>query len=150
MRSSWQGAAATSDLLAAPVLAETRRWERTAGAAAVTLAAIVLYARDPAEDGSYPLCPLNATTGLYCPGCGTLRALHQLLHGRLDRSLALNPLTVLAVPFLAYHFAVWLLPSLGWRRVAPSGRATWALLLVVVGFGILRNLPLAPFDALAP
>ena len=109
-----------------------------------------MYARDPSEPGSYPVCPLNAVTGLYCPGCGTLRALHQLLHGHLGRSAAFNPLTVLAVPFVAYHFLAWLLPSLGWRRVAPSGRATWALLAVVVAFGVLRNLPWAPFDALAP
>lgn len=96
------------------------------------------------------MCPLNAATGLYCPGCGTLRALHQLLHGQLGRSLAFNPLTVLAVPFVLYHFAIWALPALGWRRIAPGGRTTWALLAVVVAFGVLRNLPWAPFSALAP
>ena len=101
----------------------------------------MLYFRDPAEPGLYPLCPLRATTGLYCPGCGTLRAAHQLLHGRVRNALSLNPVAVLAVPFAAYHLVLWLMPSLRRRLASPPLAATWVALVVAVAFGIVRNLP---------
>ena len=41
----------------------------------------VVYFFDPRNPGPYPICPFFGLTGCYCPGCGTLRALHQLLHG---------------------------------------------------------------------
>ena len=39
-------------------------------------------------------------TGLACPGCGSLRALHQLTHGHFGEALRLNPMLVMALPFL--------------------------------------------------
>ncbi|MEW5722540.1 MAG: DUF2752 domain-containing protein, partial [Thermodesulfobacteriota bacterium] len=42
-----------------------------------------LYLVNPAVSALYPPCPFHALTGLYCPGCGTLRGLNQLLHGHL-------------------------------------------------------------------
>ena len=38
---------------------------------------------DPNQPGHYPTDPFLAITGLYCPGCGTLRALHALARGDL-------------------------------------------------------------------
>ena len=63
---------------------------------------IVLFAHDPANSMFYPPCPFRALTGFYCPGCGTLRALHQLLHGHLVAAFWLNPLAALLLPFLGY------------------------------------------------
>jgi len=51
---------------------------------------IVLY--DPAEAHFFPQCPLHALTGLYCPGCGTTRVFHHLLHGDPAGAFAMNPL----------------------------------------------------------
>lgn len=47
---------------------------------------------DP-EDGPavYPRCPVKWLTGLDCPGCGSARALHSLLHGEFAKALAYNP-----------------------------------------------------------
>ncbi|MGA8200207.1 MAG: DUF2752 domain-containing protein, partial [Candidatus Sulfotelmatobacter sp.] len=73
------------------------------GMVAVAAAATVtLDFFDPATSGLFPPCPLHYLTGWYCPGCGSLRALHQLLHGNLSAAWALNPLTVLLLPFLVY------------------------------------------------
>ena len=66
---------------------------------------IVLYAFDPRNPGTYPICPFLGLTGYHCPGCGTLRALHQLLHGNVIAALGYNPLTILSLPFIAYSFA---------------------------------------------
>ena len=78
------------------------------------------------------------------PGCGALRAMHDLLHGDLAGALARNPLTVLAVPYLVLAFVTWLLRRSG--RPAPRSTSLppwtiWLLLAVVVAFGVLRNLP---------
>src|SRR5690606_29528852 len=45
-----------------------------AGAAATLVVATV----SPEEPGHYPTCPFLALTGAWCPGCGSLRALHAL------------------------------------------------------------------------
>jgi len=67
-------------------------------------ALVTLYFHDPAAAGFFPPCPFHYLTGLHCPGCGTLRATHQLLHGHPLAALDLNPLMVLSLPFLAYAF----------------------------------------------
>jgi hypothetical protein len=118
-----------------------------------TLAAGVLYRFDPLRVSFYPRCPLYLLTGLYCPGCGALRAGHALLHGRLEQALGYNLLAVAAAPGLAYSglaraSAPWL------RRRLPSpfipAPLIWSGLAVLLAFTVLRNLPYPPFSLLAP
>ncbi len=54
----------------------------------MALAGIVLFCFDPERCGFYPICIFHQSTGLLCPGCGSLRAMHQLLHGHLWRGPA--------------------------------------------------------------
>ena len=61
-------------------------WLRTCvdhGLLAAMLAAfagmVLLELFDPATSGVFPPCPLHYLTGWYCPGCGSLRAIHQLV-----------------------------------------------------------------------
>ncbi len=113
----------------------------------------MLYFFDPATSGLFPPCPLRYLTGWYCPGCGSLRAMHQLLLGNLRAAWALNPLTVLLSPFLLYGTASFALFELRGRRLprlflpAAFIRALYA---VIILFGIARNIPLQPFASLAP
>ena len=82
--------------------------DRLTATAVVALAAgglSVIYLLDPSTSDIYPPCPFLALTGFYCPGCGTLRALHQLTLGHPVAALDLNPLMVLLLPFVAYFFA---------------------------------------------
>jgi len=122
-----------------------RRWvaPATVAAAAVSAAALV-WSVDPYEQGHYPTCPLLLLTGWWCPGCGALRGTHDLLHGDLAGAAACNPLLLLALPYLVLAFAAWVLRLAG-RRVPSTTSAPawtiWAVLVVVVGFGVLRNLP---------
>ena len=119
--------------LARPLLA--------AGAAAAAVAFVGLV--DPNEPGHYPTCPFLALTGWYCPGCGSLRATHALVHGDLGAAFQLNPLLVLATPAIVVAWALWLRREVRDRareRVLPAAWI-WALLVVVLAFGVLRNLP---------
>ena len=132
----------------------SQEWLRLATLVAVLPACLVtLFAFDPTKSGLFPPCPFNLVTGMHCPGCGTLRALHQLLHGSLLEALSLNPLIVVFIPILGY-----VLLSRGVK--AGTGHqlpvidipawGVWTLFGVIVLYWILRNVPLYPLSMLAP
>ena len=108
---------------------------------------------DAASSVLYPPCPFRLLTGLYCPGCGSLRALHQLLHGNLLPALDMNPFMVLSLPFLGYAFVSYSMQAI-WRRPLRSFLLSpfwiWLLLGTIVAFTALRNIPIYPFLLLAP
>lgn len=128
-------------------------WRLLAVALAAASALGVLLAFNPAGSVVFPPCPFHALTGLYCPGCGTLRALHHLLHGRPLQALGLNLLTVISLPFLGYALASeTLLATVGKRLPGVRLPASWiwALLVAIMLFWIFRNIPVYPFTILAP
>jgi len=130
---------------------ENRWWALLLAASAV--AVVLLRVFDPATSGVFPPCPVRYFTGWYCPGCGSLRALHQLLHGNLQAAWAMNPLAVLLLPFLAYGLASFALFQIrGQGLPQPFLRPAWirALCVAIILFGIARNLSLYPFELLAP
>jgi len=108
----------------------------------------VLFFLDPGKTHLLPPCPLRAMTGLDCPGCGSTRAVHAILHGDPAAALRLNPLLLLYSPFVgqfllsAVSLAVTGRP-LPEPRVRPS--VTWLVLSVIVAFWICRNTPIYPF-----
>ena len=115
-----------------------------------------IYNFNPAaQTNPFLACPLNAATGLYCPGCGNTRALHALVH--LDWIGMLN--YNLLFPFV-FAILTWLLAGeylnflLGRRILWLPKRVPviWIILfcLVVTAFTILRNVPIYPFTILAP
>jgi hypothetical protein len=121
--------------------------------ATVAAGMVMLWRFDPATSGVFPPCPLRYLTGWYCPGCGSLRALHALLHGDLQTAWAMNPLTIILLPFLSYGLASHILRSFrgqGLSKVFIPAIWIRALALVIVVFGIARNIPVHPFDWLAP
>jgi hypothetical protein len=102
---------------------------------------------DPNQPGHYPACPFRALTGLDCPGCGSLRALHSMAHGDVAGALDQNILTVLAVPLLVGLWVGWLRRSrqgLPRQRLAPAS-LLYGLAGLVVAFAVVRNLPGVPF-----
>ena len=102
-----------------------------------------LYVYDPARGGLYPTCTFHQTTGLLCPGCGGLRAAHQLLHGHLATAFYFNPLVVLSLPLAAWVGVGWLLRLCKGQPTAFMVRCSWLWYggAVVLLFSILRNLP---------
>jgi hypothetical protein len=117
------------------------------GAIAVPLCFLFFF--DPAKSGFYPPCPFHAITGFYCPGCGSLRAIHQLLYGNPAVAFGLNPLMILSLPFLGCALIYYTVkPSLPGAYIPALW--IWAILLIIVLFWVLRNIPLYPFTLLAP
>ena len=113
----------------------------------------ILYVFDPAQPDIFPTCPFLSLTGCYCPGCGTLRALHQLLNGNIVKALGYNVLTVAMLPFLAYSLGTAAGRRLGMRVpgvVLVDHRLIWALFAGIVLFWVARNVPMWPLTVLAP
>lgn len=124
--------------------AKQRQWWALVGAGAC--AAVPLYVADPAQVGFFPPCPIYALTGLYCAGCGTTRAVHQLLHGHWRMALRLNPLLLLLLPVLAYSFLSFTRDAFLGRplpALLPRSVSTQLLPATVVLFTLWRNLPIS-------
>jgi len=118
--------------------------------AAACAAVVVLYTFNPSESGFYPLCIFHSTTGLLCPGCGSLRAMHQLSHGHLLTAFRCNVLLVSGLPFFAAFCARYAYLKLHERPVALNLAPPWiyAGTVILIVFGVIRNL--APFWFLRP
>jgi|SRR5215213_10279682 len=103
---------------------------------------------EPGRSGFFPACVFRLLTGFTCPGCGTTRALHQLVHGHVETAFMLNPLLLLAIPFLLYALLRYSLTVM--RGHVPRGNTLpaayiYAIFVVVVSFWIFRNTPFYPF-----
>jgi Protein of unknown function (DUF2752) len=133
-------------------VASTRRhrWRRAVrgegpGATVGLLGALVVVVAlvDPHTPGRYPLCPWHALTGLWCPGCGGLRAVHDLTHGHLVTALHENLLAVLLAPSLLVWWLVLRRRHGGTRHaLVLSSRGTVLVVALLVVFAIVRNLPI--------
>ena len=112
---------------------------------AATACALMLFVFDPSQYAFYPRCLFHSLTGLLCPGCGCLRAAHELLHFRFEAAWNLNPLLLGSLPFGALLAFRKVFASGDNDKPAPANRTwLWICLVVVVGFGIWRNLPWKP------
>jgi hypothetical protein len=105
---------------------------------------VVLFRFDPGLCAFYPTCQFHRLTGWQCPGCGSLRAMHHLLHGHLAAAFHFNALLVLGLPVLAWCAGRAALRR--WKRqpLADGLRPAWlwCALAATLAFGLLRNLPL--------
>ena len=120
---------------------------------ALIAAAILFFCLDPSEHIIFPRCLFYSATGYYCPGCGSQRAIHNLLHLNLTGVLSNNLLFLLAVPALTYHYLqLYLnkkfhlnLPNVFYKKATPV-----VVFTLIMLFWIVRNLPFIPFTELAP
>lgn len=116
---------------------------------AVITGLAVLYFFNPVEHSFYPTCQFYKLTHLHCPGCGSLRALHQLTHGHLAAAFHSNPLLIVSFPMFAW-LGISKLRNRSASVLMIQPAAAWTILAIVIMFGILRNLPLAAFSWMAP
>jgi len=127
-------------------------WSRIAGAICLCLVLLLLFLFEPGRHNFYPRCLFHQVTGLLCPGCGSLRAVHQLLHGHVATAFHFNAMLVMGLPVGIGFLARWFL-----RRTNEMNHGLdfhpawlWSILAIGVLFGIIRNLPLGRSLGLAP
>jgi len=105
------------------------------------------------EVGFFPQCPFHAITGFHCPGCGSQRAIHDLLHFRIGESLSHNIVIIIlaltivskAYAFISKHYFKKYQYDLSRKPFFTIGIAAFVFL-----YWILRNIPIYPFSELAP
>ena len=127
------------------------RWKRIAlGLALPAAAAMVLLYMHLGGVGLK--CPFYELTGLYCPGCGSGRAVYSALHGRFAESFRYNPaLYILGIPAMyvvLHEYLRLVFPRLGLRPVYVSRGVSAGATAALVLWWIVRNLPM--FSFLAP
>lgn len=105
--------------------------------------AVALHLRDPHVSGTWGVCPLFALTGIYCPGCGGLRAVNSLTDLDFGSAFHSNPLVFPVLALMVWAWLRWAAPAFGFAipRIRVP-RAAWIVIAVTVAvFVIARNLP---------
>ena len=123
-----------------------------ASAAPLSLGAVFFFF-DPVRHSFYPACMFHKLTGLNCPGCGGLRALHHLTHGDFLTAFHCNPLFIALLPLLLFMGICWItrgFQAFPGNTVLFRPVMLWTLLAVTVLFTILRNLPWPAFAWMSP
>lgn len=110
--------------------------------AAIVATMILYYRFNPADCVWMPKCPSKFISGYDCPACGSQRALHAVLHGRLGEAWHLNPFICIALPFVAA--VIWstfprLRGSATVRRITHSRMAARIYIAAFFAWWILRN-----------
>ena len=124
------------------------------GTLALAVAAFALYQQGPDAAVWLPGCTFHKFTGLNCPGCGMTRAAYATLHGRIGDAFRMNPVGMILLPLASIGLGI---EVLGWVRGKPlpfrlkiGARGAWVIVWVLIGFCILRNIPIWPFVLLGP
>jgi hypothetical protein len=120
---------------------------------ALLLLATVFFIFDPSRHGFYPSCQFHKLTGLNCPGCGGLRALHHLTHGDFLAAFRCNPLFITLLPIIGFLSFRWFKhgrSAFETRSIFFRPVTLWMLLAVTLVFTILRNLPWPAFAWMSP
>jgi hypothetical protein len=116
-----------------------------AGVLVALLAGGILYYRfDPLSSPVFPKCPFLLLTGWKCPGCGSQRAIHELLHLDVFTAFSRNALLVCSLPYLllltAAQVVRYFVPASTFPARIQRPFIIRSYLAFVVLFWITRNL----------
>ena len=94
-------------------------------------------------------CLFYEITGYYCPGCGITRLLFSLLKLDFYQAFRYNPLIfILIIITVIYWLVKFILKKFMNISIEIPNYVYYILLVIVIIFGILRNIPM--FDFLSP
>nr|WP_290090809.1 DUF2752 domain-containing protein [uncultured Duncaniella sp.] len=106
------------------------------------LAAGTAYYLIEPSSGLYPRCMFHQLTGLYCPGCGSQRAIHAMLHGNWSQAWSYNAILPFEIVFIAIIAVAWRLrdryPRL--HGILNSRIVIISFLITIIGWTIIRNI----------
>jgi len=107
-------------------------------------ATVLLHFRDPHQQYSYGVCPFHFVTGLWCPGCGGMRAVNDLTYGDVGAALSSNVLIAPLIVLLGVSWVLWVRKR--WRgekgrMIVVNRKVGTGVLVFLAVFTILRNTP---------
>ena len=115
--------------------------------------AFFYFSINPTEVDFMLKCPLYSTTGVYCPGCGSQRAAHHLLHFDIEKAASNNILFLISLLAALYHYSIPIINKLfgtQFKSIFKNTKTLLLALLLIIIFWVLRNIPYYPFTLLAP
>ncbi len=104
----------------------------------------IIRNNNPYSSYIYPPCFFTELTGIKCLGCGSARAIYNLLNGKVLQALRHNFITVIFFLFLAYTFfnnALSFLFMKDCKKIQLHHRYLWLVVFVIIFFFIARNIP---------
>lgn len=103
---------------------------------------MIYYLFNPANFSIFPKCPFLLVTGFKCPGCGSQRAIHSLLHFNLTEACKYNILLLLSLPYIV-TLTYYELTKVKHRRLYSllhKPILVWGYIFVVNIWWIIRNI----------
>lgn len=101
----------------------------------------IYYFFDPAESAWMPRCLWKALTGTDCPGCGSQRMAHALMHGDIAGAWRANAFGLSILPLML--FLIWLeLFRCRYSRLYSAVHRPWLIVsfaIAVILWWICRN-----------
>lgn len=108
----------------------------------VIVAGLIYFCFNPADYNLFPKCPFYWLTGFKCPGCGSQRAIHSLLHLDLETAFKYNALLIFSLPIVIF---------LGYTELkrekhpnmylkVHNRKFIWGYFIVTISWWIGRNL----------
>jgi len=122
------------------------------GIVAILVAGCLIYfSYNPMESVFFPKCPFLMLTGLKCPGCGSQRAIHALLHLDIRSAFQYNALLIMSIPYIALLLFAKILPHLSdhtgyastilhFSNLMQHPIIIWSYCAIVLLFWITRNI----------
>ncbi len=110
--------------------------------AAVLLAlAAVYFFFDPNTEGVFPKCAFYVLTGWKCPGCGSQRALHALLHGDITGAFHMNMWIPVAAIYIVLVMIALFFSNRNSRysKIVTNDYLFATFLLFTIAWFVLRN-----------
>ncbi len=90
------------------------------GIVAVSILSLYFFT-NPSDVNFFPECLFHKFTGYHCPGCGSQRAIHDLLRGNILQALSHNILIItLVVGTLMYLFKRTLFDKIIYHPKSPD------------------------------
>lgn len=117
-----------------------RRYKILIAIVLLLIAVCVYFYFDP-SDNLFPRCPFLLATGYQCPGCGSQRAIHALLHGDLASAWHYNAIFIVFIPIVILLLVAELRRTLAPRfyRAVNNRYTIWLSMIILVAWGIFRN-----------
>lgn len=114
---------------------------------------IIYYLFDPGELIIFPKCIFYSVTGWYCPGCGSQRAIHHLLHLNIKGVVDDNMLIIPGFLIIGYHYSHQALNrryKLQLPNILYYKKTPWLIFIILIAYWVIRNINIFPFKHFIP
>lgn len=111
------------------------------GSIVLLLLILVYYSFNPSNMAIFPKCPFLLLTGLKCPGCGSQRAIHCLLHFDIIGAIKYNFLLVAFLPVIVVLIYAEMIKGKNPALYVKLHKAKyiWTIFMTTISWWIIRN-----------